>query len=172
MWCCAFSNYICDVKIVWLSCLSCFRHSDKNDYGFPKIIHHILVGAHQICYFQTKVLSIFSFTNCYGFMLIFFLNLGCYYNAVDCVEYRHKYLNRQHISKRKTFLVHSIYDGVARRSSISNIKFESVSSAGQAITLLCEELSKVFAFSAHKIFTTFCAPFPNRISHFKILAMP
>ena len=29
-----------------------------------------------------------------------------------------------------------------------------------------------FMFSAHKISTTFCAPFPNRISHFKILAMP
>ena len=27
-------------------------------------------------------------------------------------------------------------------------------------------------FSAHKIFTTFCVPFPNRISGFKVLAMP
>ena len=42
----------------------------------------------------------FSFTNCYGygFMMIFFLNLGFYYNDV---EYRHKYHNRQHISIRK-----------------------------------------------------------------------
>ena len=40
------------------------------------------------------------------------------------------------------------------------------------IRLLCEELSNVYVFSAHKMFTTFCAPFPNRISHFKILAMP
>ena len=40
------------------------------------------------------------------------------------------------------------------------------------IRFLCEQLPKVYAFSAHKMLTTFCAPFPNRISHFKILAMP
>ena len=40
------------------------------------------------------------------------------------------------------------------------------------IRLLYEELPKVYVFSAHKMFTTFCAPFPTRISHFKILAMP
>ena len=40
------------------------------------------------------------------------------------------------------------------------------------IRLLCEELPNVYVFSAHKMFTTFCAAFPNRISHFKILAMP
>ena len=37
---------------------------------------------------------------------------------------------------------------------------------------LHEELPNVDVFSAHKMFTTFCAPFPNRISHFKILSMP
>ena len=37
--------------------------------------------------------------------------------------------------------------------------------------LLCEELPKVYVFSAHKIFTTFCAPFSNRISCFQVLAM-
>ena len=40
------------------------------------------------------------------------------------------------------------------------------------IRFLYEELPNVYVFSAHKIFTTFYAPFPNRISHFKILAMP
>ena len=39
------------------------------------------------------------------------------------------------------------------------------------IRFLCEQFPNVYVFSAHKIFTTFCAPFPNRISHFKILAM-
>ena len=38
--------------------------------------------------------------------------------------------------------------------------------------LLREELPKLYVLSAHKIFTTFCAPFLNRISHFKIVAMP
>ena len=38
------------------------------------------------------------------------------------------------------------------------------------IRLLYEELPKVF--SAHKMFATFCVPFPNGISHFKIVAMP
>ena len=40
------------------------------------------------------------------------------------------------------------------------------------IRFLYEELLKVYVFSTHKIFMTFCAPFPNRIFHFKILAMP
>ena len=40
------------------------------------------------------------------------------------------------------------------------------------IRLLCEELPNVYAFSAHKTFTTFCVPFPVKISRFKILAMP
>ena len=38
------------------------------------------------------------------------------------------------------------------------------------IRFLYEELSHAYMFSAH-LFTTLCAPFPNRISHFKILAM-
>ena len=40
------------------------------------------------------------------------------------------------------------------------------------IRFLYEDLPKVYVFSAYKMFTTFCAPFPNRIFHFKILAMP
>ena len=40
------------------------------------------------------------------------------------------------------------------------------------IRLLYEELPNVYVFSAHKMLTTLCAPFPNRTSHFKILAMP
>ena len=49
----------------------------------------------------------------------------------------------------------------------------SVQSAKLAspIRFLYEELPNVYVFSAHKMFTTFCAPFPSRISHFKILAM-
>ena len=38
--------------------------------------------------------------------------------------------------------------------------------------VLYEELPNVYVFSAHTMFTTFCAPFRNRISHFKILVMP
>ena len=38
------------------------------------------------------------------------------------------------------------------------------------IRLLYEVLPKVYVFSEHKIFTTFCVPISNRISHFKILA--
>ena len=62
-------------------------------------------------------------------MLIFFLNLEFYYNAV---EYRHKYLNRQHISKKKKFLFYSVYDDVARRDPISNVGIENAGSPGQA----------------------------------------
>ena len=41
-----------------------------------------------------------------------------------------------------------------------------------ALRLLYEELPNVYEFSTHKMFTTSRAPFPNRISHFKILAVP
>ena len=83
--------------LIWLWYLSGFRHSDKNGYGFHKIIHHISVGAHQTELFSNKyflyifdtttkaaiVLSTFNFTNCYcyGLMGIFF-NFGFYYDAV------------------------------------------------------------------------------------------
>ena len=40
------------------------------------------------------------------------------------------------------------------------------------IRFLYVELPNVYVFFPHKMFTTFCAPFPNKISHFKILAMP
>ena len=51
---------------------------------------------------------------------------------------------------------------------------ESVQPAKLALPIrfLYEELPNVYLFSAHKIFMTFCAPFANRISCFKILAMP
>ena len=39
------------------------------------------------------------------------------------------------------------------------------------LRFLYEELPNVYVFFAHKMFTTFCAPFPNRIFYFKILAM-
>ena len=37
----------------------------------------------------------------------------------------------------------------------------SVQAAKPAIRILYEELPNVYVFSAHKMFTTFCAPFPN-----------
>ena len=39
------------------------------------------------------------------------------------------------------------------------------------IRFLYEELPKVYVFSAHKMFTTLCAPFPKRISCLKVQAM-
>ena len=50
----------------------------------------------------------------------------------------------------------------------------SVQSAKPAspIRFLHEQLPNVYAFSTHKMFTTFCTLFPNRIFDFKILAMP
>ena len=40
-----------------------------------------------------------------------------------------------------------------------------------SIRFLCKELPKVYLLSAHRMFTSFCAAFPNGISHLKILAM-
>ena len=94
---------------------------------------------------------------------------------IDINEYKHKYLNTQHVSIRKTSLLYSIYDGVTRGAIVSNVGIKRVGLAGQAVftyqALLCEQLPQVYVFSAHKIFTL-CVPFPNRISHFKILATP
>ena len=91
------------------------------------------------------------------------------------VEYRRKFLNRQHISKRKNpcFTVYATASPKEPLSVMSELRV-SVQSAKSAspIWLLCEELPKVYVFSARKMFTTFCAPFPNRIFYFKVLAMP
>ena len=48
--------YICGIKLFWLRYLSCFRHSGQSGYGFPEIIHHIIVGTHQAELFSNKTL--------------------------------------------------------------------------------------------------------------------
>ena len=62
----------------------------------------------------------------------------------------------------------------AEPSSVTSGLGVSVQPAKPALPIrfLCEQLPKVYVFFAHKIFTVFCASFPNSISHFKILAMP
>ena len=96
--------------------------------------------------------------------------MGFYYNAV---KYRHKYLNTQHISigKNSCFIVCTTVSPEESLSVMLGLRV-SVQPAKPAlhIRFLYEELTK-FMFSAHKIFT-FCAPFPYRISRFKIVAMP
>ena len=88
-----------------------------------------------------------------------------------------KYRNRQRISIRKKSLLYStVYmtASPAETSSVTSGLRVSVQPAKPALPIkfLHEELPNVYVFSAHKILTTFCAPFLNRISHFKILAMP
>ena len=100
MWCCPIPIYICGIKFFCLRYLSYFRHSDKSGYGFPKIIYHILLGAHRAELFSNKCFLQNQFYKLLWlwFYADFFLNLGFYYNAR---EYRNKCLNRQHISIRK-----------------------------------------------------------------------
>ena len=93
----------------------------------------------------------------------FFLNLGIYYNDV---QYRHKYNNGQHTNIRKKSLLYNIYDGVTRRAPISNVGIESVGLAG------INSYQK-FMCSLHiRCSRLFVLLFSNRISHFKIRAMP
>ena len=75
--------------------------------------------------------------------------------------------------KNPCFIVYTTASPVEPISVTSRLRV-SVQRAKPAspIRLLCEELPKVYVFSAHEIFTTLCAPFPNRITHFKILATP
>ena len=102
----------------------------------------------------------------------FFLNVGFYYNDV---EYRHRYLNRQHISIRKNpcFIVYTTAPPEEPPSVTSRLRV-SVQPANPVLPIrfLCVELSKVYVVFAHEMFTTFCTPFANRISHFKIVAIP
>ena len=63
--------------------------------------------------------------------------------------------------QKKKSLLYSAYDGVSRRApSVTSGLRMSVQSASP-IRLLYEELPKLYAFSARRIFTTFCASFPN-----------
>ena len=103
----------------------------------------------------------------------FFLILGFYCNDV---EYRHKYYNKQHISIRKypCFIVCMIIRSSAETPSVTSVLGLSVQPTKSALPIrfLYEQLPNIYVFSEHKMFTTFCAPFPNRISRFKIVAMP
>ena len=65
MWCCSFPIYICDINfLIWLRHWSCFRRSDKSGYSSLYIQFYKLLWL--------------------WFCVDFFLNLGFYYNAVDC----------------------------------------------------------------------------------------
>ena len=101
----------------------------KTAMAFSKIIYHILLGAHHAELFPNKCSLYIQFDKLLGlwFYVDFFLNLGFHYNAV---EYRHKYLSRQHISIRKTFMLYIIYDAVTERVPINNAGIESFGSAG------------------------------------------
>ena len=82
----------------------------------------------------------------------------------------------QCISIRKTSLLYSI-DTTASPAESPSVTLELRVSIQPAkpdspVRLLCEELPSVYVFFAHMMFTIFYAPFPNRISHFKILALP
>ena len=94
---------------------------------------------------------------------------------MQSIDKQHKYHNRQRISTRKNpcFIVYMTASPAETPAVTSGLRV-SVQPAKPALPIrfLYEELPKVYAFSAHKMFTTFCGPFPNRISHFKIVAMP
>ena len=86
-----------------------------------------------------------------------------------------KYQNRQHISIKRNpcFIVYMTALPAETPSVTSGLRV-SVQPTMPALPIrfLYEQLPNVYVYSAHKMFTTFCAPFPNRISLFKILAMP
>ena len=89
----------------------------------------------------------------------FFLNLGFYYSAA---EYRHKYLNTQHISIRKNlcFIVYTTVSPEEPLSLMSGLRMlVQPGKTASPIRLLCEELPYVYVFFAHKIFMIFCVPF-------------
>ena len=82
----------------------------------------------------------------------------------------------QRISKRKTSLLYSIDTTASPAESppvtLGLIMWIQPAKPYSPVRLLCDQLPSVHVFSAHKVFNIFRTPFPNRISHFKILAMP
>ena len=46
--------------VLRLRYLPCFWHSDKSNYGFPKLIHHVQVGAHHTNLFSNKIFALNS----------------------------------------------------------------------------------------------------------------
>ena len=140
MWCCPFPVYISGIKFeIWLHYWSCSRHSDKSGYCSLFIQFYKLLWL--------------------WYLVDFFLNWRFYYNAV---EYRYKYLNTQHTSIRKNlcFIVYTTASPEEPPSVTSGLRV-SVQPAKPAspIRFLCQQLPKVYVFSADKIFTTFCAFF-------------
>ena len=64
--------------------LPCFQHSGKSGYGFSKVIHDILVGAHHTKLFLNKMFLLNAVLQYVRFMVYvdFFLNLGFRYIAL------------------------------------------------------------------------------------------
>ena len=81
----------------------------------------------------------------------------------------------QPISMKKILALWYRYDSVTQRQQSVTLGLRvwvQPAKPASPIRLLRDQLLNVYVFSAHNIFTTFCAPFHNRISYFKILAMP
>ena len=78
----------------------------------------------------------------------------------------------QRISKRKTSLLYSVNATALPAESppvtLGLRVWVQPAKPDSPVRLLRDQLPKVYVFSAHKIITIFCPPFPNRISHFKI----
>ena len=63
-------------------------------------------------------------------------------------------------------------DGADPTASISNVRIQNVGSVGFTSRVSVSTVTKSLCVFSDKIFTTWCAPFPNRIFHCKVLAMP
>ena len=89
--------------------------------------------------------------------------------VTPAVEYRHKYLNRQHISTRKNccFMLYVTASSEEPLSVTSGLR-ASIQPAKPIplISFWGEQLPKSYVFYAHEIFTVFCAPFSYKITHF------
>ena len=124
--------YIYSIKfLIWLRYWSCFWHRDKSG----------------CCSLYSQFYKLFWL----WFYVDFFLNLGFCYNDV---RYRHKYLNRQHISIRKTSLLYRMTASPAETPSVTSELIGSVQPAKPALPImflcLCENLPKFHVFSARK----------------------
>ena len=64
--------------VLWLRYLPCFRYIGNSENGIPKVIYHILVGAHQANIFVNKIFSPNSVLKIVRSMVLFgfFLKLG------------------------------------------------------------------------------------------------
>ena len=149
--CCPFPIYICGIERSFDAQFVLFPAQRQKRLWFPQNYSPYFNGSLSRGVIFKQMFSVNSVLQIVMVMILFFdffLNLGLFYNAV---QYRHEYLNKQHISKRKNpcFVVSTTASpsGPPSVTSVLRMSVRPIKPASP-FRLLCEQLPKVYVFSA------------------------